>query len=313
CRHLIIFDICENGLFELGNELKRHYPDQRFTAVVGSVRDAARLSSVVSKFRLQIVLHAAAHKHVPMMQGNPIEAIKNNIFGTNNVIHVCVENQVEKFILISTDKAVNPVNVMGATKRFAEILMQTYSSEQTEMAAVRFGNVLGSAGSVIPVFVRQIAEGGPVTVTHKDIERYFMTIPEAVSLVLQTGALAKSGGIFVLDMGEPVKIYDLACDLIKLSGLRPHTDIDVNITGLRPGEKLYEELRFEMEDFDTTSHKKIFVCRAEKPNAVQVERDLNILQDMLDEEDEEAVGHTLLDIVKSYVPDGGMEPQREII
>lgn len=313
CRHLIIFDIWENGLFKLGNELKRSYPEDRFTIIVGSVRDADRLSSVIERYRPQIVLHAAAHKHVPLMQGNPIEAIKNNIFGTNNVIQVCIENQVEKFILISTDKAVNPVNVMGATKRFAEILMQTYSTEQTEMAAVRFGNVLGSAGSVLPIFLRQIAEGGPVTVTHREIERYFMTIPEAVSLVLQTGALAKSGGIFVLDMGKPVKIYDLACDLIKLSGHRPHKDIEVKITGLRPGEKLFEELRFETENFDTTSHKKIFVCRAGKPGLTQVERDLNILREILDEGDVNTVSQTLLDIVRAYEPDRVMVMQRGII
>ena len=300
CKHLIIFDFCENGLFEISNELSAKYPLQDFSIVLGSVRDMAKLNDTFKKFHPEIVLHAAAHKHVPLMQGNPVEAIKNNVFGTDNVAQACIRYKAQKFILVSTDKAVNPVNVMGATKRFAELLVQTYNSSETKMAAVRFGNVLGSAGSVIPTFKKQIAAGGPVTVTHPDMQRYFMTIPEAVALVLKTGAIAEDGGVFILDMGKPVKIYDLACDLIKLCGLRPHKDIEIEFTGIRPGEKLYEELSLACEDFSATGHEKIFICRGQEPDAESIARDLALLAQLVEREDGQAILESILPIVHAY-------------
>ncbi|MBE6764321.1 MAG: polysaccharide biosynthesis protein [Clostridia bacterium] len=270
CGKLIIFDIHENGLFEIDAELKEKYDTRHYELVVGSVRDVKRLDTVFEKFSPDLVLHAAAHKHVPMMELNPIEAIKNNVVGTRNVIETCIKHHTKRFLLISTDKAVRSTNIMGATKRMAELLVQTMNGNGCEMAAVRFGNVLGSNGSVIPTFKRQIAEGGPVTVTHRDITRYFMTIPEAVSLVLTAGTIAKGGEVFILDMGRPIKIYDLACDLIRLSGLEPGKDIEVKVTGLRPGEKLYEELVQENEAVDTTSHEKIFVAKGTTPPSKEV-------------------------------------------
>lgn len=259
CEHLIIFDIHENGLFELNEELKKTYAPKLYTLCVGSIRDEKRLSSIFERYKPQMVFHAAAHKHVPMMELNPIEAIKNNIFGTRNVLRCCIRHGTERFLLISSDKAVHPTNIMGATKRVAELLVQSMNGQGCEMTAVRFGNVLNSSGSVIPTFKRQIEAGGPVTVTHREIRRYFMTIPEAVSLVLCAGIQASGGEIFVLDMGNPVKIYDLACNMIRLSGYEPEQDIKIEITGLRPGEKLFEELSFDSETMRTTQSKKIFV------------------------------------------------------
>lgn len=260
CRKLVIFDIHENGLFEINEELKDKFDNSRYCLALGSVRDKMRLSDVFEAHRPDIVLHAAAHKHVPMMEINPIEAVKNNVIGTKNVLDCCVEYGCARFTLISTDKAVRSTNIMGATKRMAELLVQMMNGKGgCEMSAVRFGNVLGSNGSVIPIFKRQIAAGGPVTVTHKDIVRFFMTISEAVSLVLSAGTIANGGEIFVLDMGKPVKVYDLARDLIRLSGLEPGKDIKIEVTGLRPGEKLYEELLQENEAIDSTTHEKIFV------------------------------------------------------
>lgn len=281
CEKLIIFDIDENALFEINEELKETFSTQRYVLTLGSVRDELRLESVFSAYKPQIVFHSAAHKHVPMMEDNVCEAIKNNIFGTKNVIDVSKKHAVSKFILISTDKAVNPTNIMGATKRTAELLVQTESNSKTEMAAVRFGNVLGSAGSVVPTFRKQIQSGGPVTVTDPKMCRFFMTIPEAVSLVLQAAAQAHGGEIFVLDMGSPVKIYDLACDMIRLSGYEPEKDIKIEFTGLRPGEKLYEELSLKDELVDTTSHEKIFVICSQGVNQIKLYKNLSRLHNCL--------------------------------
>ncbi|MBQ8291224.1 MAG: polysaccharide biosynthesis protein [Clostridia bacterium] len=260
---LIILDIYENGAYDIEQELKRKYPDLHLLTLIASVRDSKKIRSVFEKYRPQIVFHAAAHKHVPLMETSPNEAVKNNVYGTWNVAKCADEFEVETFVQISTDKAVNPTNIMGATKRICEMIVQTIGkrSKKTKFVAVRFGNVLGSNGSVIPLFRKQIAEGGPVTVTHKDIIRYFMTIPEAVSLVLQAGAYAKGGQIFVLDMGEPVKIYDLACNLIRLSGYEPNVDIDIVCTGLRPGEKLYEERLMEEEGMKKTPNGLINIAK----------------------------------------------------
>jgi len=259
-RRLIAFDIYENTVFELANEIKLKFPLLEFEAVIGSVRNRERLDEVFRKYKPHVVFHAAAHKHVPLMEKNPKEAILNNILGTKNMIDMSDRHAVERFVLISTDKAVNPVNVMGATKRAAEMILQEKSGDSDVCySAVRFGNVLGSNGSALPIFRKQIEAGGPVTVTHESITRYFMTIPEAVQLVIQAGAMAKGGEIFILDMGEPVKIMDLAENVIRLSGYVPGVDIDIKITGLRPGEKLHEELLLEGEGIEKTAHDKIYV------------------------------------------------------
>lgn len=276
-KELIIFDIYENNAYDIQNELKYKYPKLNLKVLIGSVRDKKRLNQIFQKHNPNIIFHAAAHKHVPLMEDSPMEAIKNNVFGTLNVVQCADKYNIERFVLISTDKAVNPTNVMGATKRMCEMIIQSYDKiSKTKFVAVRFGNVLGSNGSVIPLFKRQISHGGPVTVTDKNIIRYFMTIPEAAKLVLQAGAFANGGEIFILDMGDPVKIYDLACDLIKLSGFEPNKDIKIKITGLRPGEKLYEELLMSEEGLINTKHKKIFIG---KPTFT----DINILRERLNE------------------------------
>lgn len=259
-KQLLIFDIYENNAYDIQMELKRKYPALDLVVLIGSVRNTARLDVVLGKYRPEIVFHAAAHKHVPLMEDSPNEAIKNNVFGTYKMAQAAVKYGVKKFVLISTDKAVNPTNIMGASKRLCEMVVQMMNRESdTEFVAVRFGNVLGSNGSVIPLFEKQIAEGGPVTVTHPDITRFFMTIPEAVSLVLQAGYYAKGGEIFVLDMGEPVKIDSMARDLIRLSGYEPDVEIPIVYTGLRPGEKLYEELLMEEEGLQDTENKLIHI------------------------------------------------------
>jgi FlaA1/EpsC-like NDP-sugar epimerase len=262
-KKLLILDIYENNAYDLQNELKHTYNDKLdFEIIIASVRDKVRLREIFYKYKPSVVFHAAAHKHVPLMESNAVEAIKNNVFGTLNVAQCADEFGVKRFVLISTDKAVNPTNVMGATKRFAEMIIQSLDKQsKTEFVAVRFGNVLGSNGSVIPLFKRQIAQGGPVTVTDPEITRYFMTIPEAAQLVIQAGAMASGGEIFVLDMGECVKIDDLARDLIRLSGYIPGVDIEIEYTGLRPGEKLYEELLLAEEGIKTTKHEHIFVAK----------------------------------------------------
>jgi FlaA1/EpsC-like NDP-sugar epimerase len=259
-RKLIALDIYENTVFELYNEIRNAWPNLEFEVVIASVRSRQRMREVFMKYKPHIVFHAAAHKHVPLMESNPKDAVINNIIGTKNMIDLSDEYAVQNFVLISTDKAVNPTNVMGATKRVAEMILQEKSAHsRTSYAAVRFGNVLGSNGSVLPLFRKQIERGGPVTVTHEDITRYFMTIPEAVQLVIQAGAMAKGGEIFILDMGEPVRIMDLAENVIRLSGYVPGVDIDIKVTGLRPGEKLYEELLLDEEGIEKTAHNKIYV------------------------------------------------------
>lgn len=259
-RMLIIFDIYENNAYDIQQELKKKYPKLRLEVLIGSVRNTKRIESVMDLYRPDVVYHAAAHKHVPLMEDSPNEAIKNNVFGTLNVAKAADQYGVKKFILISTDKAVNPTNIMGASKRLCEMIVQSFDKKsKTEFVAVRFGNVLGSNGSVIPLFKKQIQNGEPITITHPDIIRYFMTIPEAVSLVLQAGAYAHGGEIFVLDMGKPVKILDMAKNLIKLSGLEPNVDIEIKFIGLRPDEKLYEEMLMKEEGMQTTPNKMIHI------------------------------------------------------
>lgn len=300
---LIIFDIYENNLYNIEMELKQNHYDEKFeiVAIVGSVRDKKRLGQVFKKYNPYLVFHAAAHKHVPLMEVSPLEAIKNNVFGTYNVANYADKYSVKRFILISTDKAVNPTNIMGATKRMCEMIIQAFNQKsKTEFAAVRFGNVLGSNGSVLPLFKKQISAGGPVTVTHKEITRFFMTIPEAVSLVLQAMSYAKGGEIFVLDMGEPVKIYDLAVSLIKLSGLEPNVDIPIEITGLRPGEKLYEELLMSEEGLQTTAHNKIFIGKPSDITYEQMLKKLGKLEEII--QNENISVNKIKDTMKQVVP-----------
>lgn len=266
---LIIFDIYENNAYDIQQELKLNHPELNLTVLIGSVRNTSRIESVMKTYRPDVVYHAAAHKHVPLMEDSPNEAIKNNVFGTYKTARAADKFGVKRFVLISTDKAVNPTNIMGASKRMCEMIIQTFNRySKTEYVAVRFGNVLGSNGSVIPLFKRQMAAGGPLTVTHPDIIRYFMTIPEAVSLVLEAGAFAKGGEIFVLDMGEPVKIADLAKNLIRLSGYTLGVDMDIKYTGLRPGEKLYEELLVKEEGIQKTENNLIYIGKPLEFNEV---------------------------------------------
>ena len=300
-KKLIIFDIYENNAYDIQNELKDSFPDLELKVLIGSIRDRNRLHEIFTKNNIDVVFHAAAHKHVPLMEDSPKEAIKNNVFGTLNLALEASEAKIDRFVMISTDKAVNPTNIMGATKRLCEMIIQAVNKEsETEFVAVRFGNVLGSNGSVIPLFKRQIANGGPVTVTHKKIIRYFMLIPEAAQLVLQAGAFAKGGEIFVLDMGKPVKIYDLACDLIRLSGLEPNRDIKIVFTGLRPGEKLYEELLMSEEGLEDTVHKKIHVGKPtfEDMNSLTIK--LEQLRKLLEVDDIKELKRQMQLIVPTY-------------
>ncbi|MFZ2538106.1 MAG: nucleoside-diphosphate sugar epimerase/dehydratase [Oscillospiraceae bacterium] len=298
---LIIFDINENGLFYIKNEFDELGYAGRFEVILGSVRDRNRLKEVFQQYEPNVVFHAAAHKHVPMMEGNPKEAIKNNVLGTINVANEAIFHDVEKFILISTDKAVNPTNIMGASKRMAEIATQIMNKvSDTDFAAVRFGNVLGSNGSVVPFFEKQIEMGGPVTVTHPDMKRYFMTIPEAVQLVLEAGAMASGGEIFVLEMGEPVLIYDLACDLIKMHGLEPNKDIAIEFTGLRPGEKLFEEISLAEEDTSKTSNNKIYVNKPVEHDSKEFSRSIKQLENIIKTDDIEGVFHIVQTIVPTF-------------
>ena len=298
---LLILDIYENNAYELENEIISNFKNLKEKVLIASVREEKRLENIFNEYKPQVIFHAAAHKHVPLMERNPEEAIKNNVIGTLNVAECAHKYGAERFVLISTDKAVNPTNVMGASKRMCEMIIQAIDkNSNTEFVAVRFGNVLGSNGSVIPLFKKQIAKGGPVTLTHKKITRYFMLIPEAAQLVLQAGAYAKGGEIFVLDMGNPVLIYDLAKDLIKLSGFEPEVDIKIEITGLRPGEKLYEELLMDEEGLRKTSHEKIFIAKPGEYDFEMLKLGVNALKKIADLGDVETLKTALQFIVKTY-------------
>lgn len=301
---LVVFDIYENNAYDLQQELKLSHPDLPIKILIGSVRDLNRMDDVFAKFRPEVVFHAAAHKHVPLMEDSPKEAIKNNVFGTYNTAISAKKWGAKRFVLISTDKAVNPTNVMGASKRLCEMVIQSLNEPgKTEFAAVRFGNVLGSNGSVIPLFTRLIKAGKPLPVTHPDIVRYFMTIPEAARLVLQAGAMAKGGEIFILDMGKPVKIVELAENLIRLSGLRPYEDIPIEFCGLRPGEKLYEELNLAEEGQDSTTHEKIFISHQLPFDYKELlERNLPELGEILILNNEKNLREYLQRIVTTYHP-----------
>lgn len=295
---LILLDIYENNVFYIQNELKKNYPKLDLVTLIGSVRDADRLDSLFSTYKPDVVYHAAAHKHVPLMEGNPNEAVKNNVFGTLNTVRAADKHGTYRFVLISTDKAVNPTSVMGATKRICEMILQSYSRRsKTKFVVVRFGNVLGSNGSVIPIFTKQIESGGPITVTHPDIVRYFMTIQEAVSLVLQAGTYAHGGEIFILDMGKPVKVLSLAENMIRLSGRVPYKDIDIKFVGLRPGEKIFEELMMSEEEISETPNKKIFIG---KPIEMDENRFFKLLEQLryaMDDDDCD-----IRSVIKKIVP-----------
>jgi FlaA1/EpsC-like NDP-sugar epimerase len=301
-RTLIVLDIYENNAYDIQQELRSIYRDKLDLRVeIASVRDKQKIYELFDKYHPQIVFHAAAHKHVPLMEACPEEAVKNNVFGTYHVVRAAEKYGAEKFVMISTDKAVNPTNFMGATKRFCEMILQSRSNSATEFCAVRFGNVLGSNGSVVPLFKKQIAAGGPVTITDKRIIRYFMTIPEAAQLVLQAGAMAKQSQIFVLDMGEPVKILTLAENLIRLSGMEPYTDIEIREVGLRPGEKLYEELLMKSERLSKTENSKIFIEQQEAISEVRIMDHLRHLDKALSSgyTDEELIA-LMKQIVETY-------------
>lgn len=303
-KRLIIFDICENDVYDIDLELKEMFKNLDITPIIGSIREINKLRQVFQEYHPNVVFHAAAHKHVPLMEYNPAEAIKNNIFGTQNIARIADAFGVERFVMISTDKAVNPTNIMGATKRVAEMIIQDIAKRSnTKFVAVRFGNVLGSRGSVIPLFKKQILKGGPITVTHPDITRFFMTIPEASQLVIQAGAFGKGGEVFVLDMGNPVKIVDLAKDLIELSGLKVGEDIEIQITGLRPGEKLYEELLTAKEGTVTTKHSRIMIAKMDDFNPRLLHDVLEQMKQMID--NGTLPGHlirSLVTLVATYKP-----------
>ena len=299
-KKLLLLGKGENSIYEIAQELKINSPEVKTVPIIADIRDKERIKAIMDYFKPQVVFHAAAHKHVPLMEYQPAEAVRNNILGTKVVADEAAAHNVETFVMISTDKAVNPTSVMGCTKRVAEMYVQSMNKNSgTRFVAVRFGNVLGSRGSVIPLFKKQIAKGGPVTVTHPDMKRYFMTIPEASQLVLQAGAMAKGGEVFVLDMGEPVRIYDLAKDLITLSGLIPDKDIEIKITGLRPGEKLFEELLSAEDGTEKTTHKKIFTARIKEIDKAGLDKEISKILEITDGEE---VVATLQKIVPTYTP-----------
>nr|WP_295001573.1 nucleoside-diphosphate sugar epimerase/dehydratase [uncultured Methanobrevibacter sp.] len=302
-KQILLLDNYENSLYDIELELKTNHPNSDIRAIVANIREKERLDTIFEKYCPEIVFHAAAHKHVPLMENNPTEAIKNNVFGTYNLVNCSDKYNVKRFILISTDKAVNPTNIMGATKRLCEMIIQAKDREsETEYVAVRFGNVLGSNGSVVPLFKRQLANGGPLTVTHKEVTRFFMTIPEAVALVLQAITYADGGEIFVLDMGEPVKIYDLAKSLIELSGYTLGEDMEIEITGMRPGEKLYEELLMNEENLESTKHDKIFITESMDFTMDEIENKLDMFRKIVDDENtsKEEIKETIKKCVPTY-------------
>ena len=300
-RLLLLLGQGENSIYTIEMELRKSLPNLTIEPIIADVKDRRRMEAVFREFRPQVVFHAAAHKHVPLMEKNPIEAIKNNIFGTRNVAECSDQFGVERFVLISSDKAVNPTSIMGTTKRIAEMVIQSLNTySRTQFVAVRFGNVLGSRGSVIPHFKQQIAAGGPVTVTHPEMVRYFMTIPEAVQLVIQAGGLAQGGEVFILDMGEPVKIVDLAKDLIRLSGFEPGVDIEIQYSGMRPGEKLFEELLTNEEGITSTKHNRIFIGRPEVISPREMEFELKKFERLVSSEQQAAARDLLQHIVPTY-------------
>lgn len=302
-KQIVALDIYENGVYDLQQELRLLYHGElNFKAEIASICSETAMRRIMEEYHPQIVVHAAAHKHVPLMEKNCIEAVENNVFGTLNVIQLCEEYGVRRFMMVSTDKAVNPTNIMGATKRLCEIIARAHSASGSKVvfSDTRFGNVLGSAGSVIPLFKRQIANGGPITLTDKRIIRYFMTIPEASQLVLHSGAIAKNGELFVLDMGQPIRIYDLAVNMIKLSGLEPYRDIDIIETGLRPGEKLYEELLVKSETLRKTDNDLIFIEKDEPISMAELEQRLKLLQDAIQTNDDEKVREAMRKAVPTY-------------
>ena len=298
-KRIIIFDIAENGAYDIQQEIKRKHPDVDLKVLIGSVRDSKRIAEIFNEYKPEIVYHAAAHKHVPLMEDSPKEAVKNNVFGTYNLASMADAYGVERFVMISTDKAVNPTNVMGATKRICEMIVQSFNKKsKTDFVAVRFGNVLGSNGSVIPLFKEQIENGGPVTVTHPEIIRYFMLIPEAVSLVLQAGAYANGGEIFILDMGSPVKISELAENLIRLAGYTPGVDMEIKYTGLREGEKLYEELLISEEGIQKTENDLIYIAKPMEFDSEYLFEKINYTKEII----EDASPVEIVDIIKELVP-----------
>ncbi len=297
---LMLLDIYENGVYEVQQELLTRYPFLNLRVEIANICDAEEINRILANHTPEIVLHAAAHKHVPLMERNVIEAVKNNVFGTLNMVKACEKYGVKRFIMISTDKAVNPTNVMGATKRMCEMIVQSRSGEKTSFSATRFGNVLGSNGSVIPLFKRQIADGGPVTVTDKRITRYFMTIPEASQLVMTSGVMANNGELYVLDMGQPIKILELAEDMIRLSGLEPYKDIEIIETGLRPGEKLYEELLIKTEGLNKTENDLIFVEKDQPLSMSEIAKKLDVLSAAIATGSNRAVKQALKDVIPTY-------------
>lgn len=302
-KRLLLLDNNENNLYEIEIELKNQYNEKLIYPIVASIQDSIRIDEVFANFRPAIVFHAAAHKHVPLMELNPQEAVKNNIFGTKIVAEAADNYNCKRFVLISTDKAVNPTSVMGATKRIAEMIIQDLNRRsKTKYAAVRFGNVLGSNGSVIPLFKKQISQGGPVTVTHPEMVRFFMTIPEAVQLVIQAGAMGEGGEIFVLDMGEPVKIVDLASELIRLSGLEPGEDIEIKFIGIRPGEKLYEEVLTAEEGTKATKHRRIFVAKSNKIDSIKLGNTIQMLASLVNEAKSDILIKQIENLVSTYRP-----------
>ncbi len=308
-KKLIILDISESSAYSLQYELKHAFNDKLDLVVeIASIRDAEKVDDLFFDYKPDIVFHAAAHKHVPLMEHNPEEAIKNNVFGTLNVVNAAQKHSAGHFVLISSDKAVNPTNFMGATKRFAEMIVQSCKGvSSTQFVSVRFGNVLASSGSVVPLFEKQIESGGPVTVTHPDITRFFMTIPEAVQLVLQAAVMAKNGEIYVLDMGEPVRILDLAESMIKLSGYKPYEDIDISFVGLRPGEKLYEELMMNEEGLKTTKNNRIFIGNQPKITLTEIEQKLEKLTNAMTKKDKKHLMRVMQEVVPTYCPDFSSE------